>query len=382
MTKRDYYEVLGVSRNASKEDIKKAYRKLAMQYHPDRNPGDKEAEEKFKEAAEAYEVLSDDTKRSNYDRFGHDGLRNSGFSGGGFADINDIFSHFSDIFGGGSIFDEFFGTSSSRSRTSRRRRGTPGSDLRVVLNLTLEEIATGIEKKIKLKRYVRCSDCNGTGAEKGTSKKVCPVCKGSGEIRQVSRSIFGQFVNITPCSSCNGEGEVVDIQCKTCQGEGRVQDESTIKIEVPAGVHDGSYMTLTNQGNAGKRGGENGDLIVVFKQIEHQYFIRDEDNIIYELHLSIPEAILGTELEVPTLNGKALVTIEPGTPSGKLLKMTNKGIKHLNQPGFGDQIIKIFVEIPKKLSAKEKELIKELAEMPSFKSRINENKSFFKKFGL
>ena len=382
MTKRDYYEVLGVSRNASKEDIKKAYRKLAMQYHPDRNPGDKEAEEKFKEAAEAYEVLSDDTKRSNYDRFGHDGLRNSGFSGGGFADINDIFSHFSDIFGGGSIFDEFFGTSSSRSRTSRRRSGTPGSDLRVVLNLTLEEIATGIEKKIKLKRYVRCSDCNGTGAEKGTSKKVCPVCKGSGEIRQVSRSIFGQFVNITPCSSCNGEGEVVDIQCKTCQGEGRVLDESTIKIEVPAGVHDGSYMTLTNQGNAGKRGGENGDLIVVFKQIEHQYFIRDEDNIIYELHLSIPEAILGTELEVPTLNGKALVTIEPGTPSGKLLKMTNKGIKHLNQPGFGDQIIKIFVEIPKKLSAKEKELIKELAEMPSFKSRINENKSFFKKFGL
>ena len=382
MTKRDYYEVLGVSRNASKEDIKKAYRKLAMQYHPDRNPGDKEAEEKFKEAAEAYEVLSDDTKRSNYDRFGHDGLRNSGFSGGGFADINDIFSHFSDIFGGGSIFDEFFGTSSSRSRTSRRRSGTPGSDLRVVLNLTLEEIATGIEKKIKLKRYVRCSDCNGTGAEKGTSKKVCPVCKGSGEIRQVSRSIFGQFVNITPCSSCNGEGEVVDIQCKTCQGEGRVQDESTIKIEVPAGVHDGSYMTLTNQGNAGKRGGENGDLVVVFKQIEHQYFIRDEDNIIYELHLSIPEAILGTELEVPTLNGKALVTIEPGTPSGKLLKMTNKGIKHLNQPGFGDQIIKIFVEIPKKLSAKEKELIKELAEMPSFKSRINENKSFFKKFGL
>ncbi len=382
MTKRDYYEVLGVSRNASKEDLKKAYRKLAMQYHPDRNPGDKEAEEKFKEAAEAYEVLSDDNKRAKYDRFGHDGLRAGGFSSGGFSDINDIFSHFSDIFGSGSIFDEFFGTSSSRGRTSRRRTGTPGSDLRVVLNLTLEEIATGTEKKIKLKRYIRCSDCNGTGAEKGTSKKACPVCKGSGEIRQVSRSIFGQFVNITPCSSCNGEGEVVDISCKTCQGEGRVQDESTIKIEVPAGVHDGSYMTLTNQGNAGKRGGENGDLVVVFKQIEHQYFIRDEDNIIYELHLSIPEAILGTELEVPTLNGKALVTIEPGTPSGKLLKMTNKGIKHLNQPGFGDQIIKISVEIPKKLSAKEKELIKELAEMPSFKSRINENKSFFKKFGL
>lgn len=383
MTKRDYYEVLGVSRNATKEDLKKAYRKLAMQYHPDRNPGDKEAEEKFKEAAEAYEVLSDDDKRAKYDRFGHDGLRAGGFSGGGFTDINDIFSHFSDIFGGGSIFDEFFGTSSSRGRSGRRRTtGTPGSDLRVVLNLTLEEIATGTEKKIKLKRYVTCSDCNGTGAEKGTSKKVCSVCKGSGEIRQVSRSIFGQFVNITPCSSCNGEGEVVDIACKKCQGDGRVQEESTVKIEVPAGVHDGSYMTMRNQGNAGKRGGENGDLVVVFKEIEHQYFVREDDNIIYELHLTIPEAILGTELEVPTLNGKAMVTIEPGTPSGKLLKMTNKGIKHLNQPGFGDQIIKVFVEIPKKLSAKEKELIKELAEMPNFKSRISEDKGFFKKFGL
>lgn len=381
MTKRDYYEVLGVSKNATKDEIKKAYRKLAMQYHPDRNPGDKDAEEKFKEAAEAYEVLSDDEKRAKYDRFGHDGLRASGFSSSGFTDINDIFRHFSDIFGGGSIFDEFFGTSSTRSRSGRRRSvGTPGSDLRVVLNLTLEEIATGTEKKIKLKRYVKCDDCYGTGAEKGTSKKVCAVCKGSGEIRQVSRSIFGQFVNITTCSSCNGEGEVVDIACRRCQGEGRIQDESTVKIEVPAGVHDGSYMTLRGQGNAGKRGGDNGDLVVVFKEIEHQYFIREDDNIIYDLHLSIPEAILGTEVEVPTLTGKAMVTIEPGTQSGKLLKMTNKGIKHLNQPGFGDQIIRITVEIPKKITSKEKELIKELAEQPNFKSKLVEDKSFFKKF--
>lgn len=380
MNKRDYYEILGVARNASKDELKKAYRKLAMQYHPDRNPGDKEAEEKFKEAAEAYEVLNDDEKRAKYDRFGHDGLRNSGFGGSGFTDINDIFSHFSDIFGGSSIFDDFFGNTSSRGR--RRSNNTPGSDLRVVINLTLEEIATGTEKKIKLKRYVRCSDCNGSGAEKGTSKKTCPVCKGSGEIRQVTRSIFGQFVNITPCSSCNGEGEVVDIACKRCQGEGRYQDESTIKIQVPAGVHDGSYMTMRNQGNAGKRGGDNGDLVVVFKEIEHQYFSRDEDNIIYELHLSIPEAILGTEVEVPTLTGKAMVTIEPGTQSGKLLKMSNKGIKHLNQPGYGDQIIKVTVEIPKKISAKERELIKELAELPNFKSKISEDKGFFKKFGF
>lgn len=380
MNKRDYYEILGVARNASKDELKKAYRKLAMQYHPDRNPGDKEAEEKFKEAAEAYEVLNDDDKRAKYDRFGHDGLRNSGFGGSDFTDINDIFSHFSDIFGGGSIFDDFFGNTSSRGR--RRSTNTPGSDLRVVINLTLEEIATGTEKKIKLKRYVKCTDCNGTGAEKGTSKKSCPVCKGSGEIRQVTRSIFGQFVNITPCSSCNGEGDVVDIACKKCQGEGRYQDESTVKIQVPAGVHDGSYMTMRNQGNAGKRGGDNGDLVVVFKEIEHQYFSRDEDNIIYELHLSIPEAILGTEVEVPSLTGKAMVTIEPGTQSGKLLKMSNKGIKHLNQPGYGDQIIKVTVEIPKKISAKERELIKELATQPNFKSKISEDKGFFKKFGF
>jgi molecular chaperone DnaJ len=382
MQKRDYYEVLGVSRNASKEELKKAYRKLAMQYHPDRNPGDKEAEEKFKEAAEAYEVLSDDEKRARYDRFGHDGLRSGGFSSSGFTDINDIFSHFSDIFGSSSIFDEFFGTSTS-SRTGRRRSvSTPGSDLRVVLNLTLEEIATGTEKKIKIKKFIRCPDCNGTGAERGVSKKTCPVCRGSGEIRQVSRSIFGQFVNITICSSCNGEGEVVDVACKSCSGEGRYQSEDTIKIEVPAGVHDGSYMTLRGQGNAGKRGGDYGDLIVVFKEIEHQYFTREDDNVIYELKISIPEAILGTELEVPTLNGKALVTIEPGTPSGKLLKMTNKGIKHLNKPGFGDQIIKIFVEFPKKLTIREKELIKELSEQPNFKSKILDNKGFFKRFGL
>lgn len=382
MAKRDYYEVLGVSRSATKEELKKAYRKLAMQYHPDRNPGDKEAEEKFKEAAEAYEVLSDDTKRANYDRFGHDGLRNSGFSSGGFTDINDIFSHFSDIFGGGSIFDDFFGASSTSSRSRRRQTGTPGSDLRVTLKLTLEEIATGTSKTIKLKKQVKCNECNGSGAEKGSSKKTCPMCKGTGEIRQVTRSVFGQFVNITPCRTCNGEGEIVDVACSKCHGDGRVQEETTLKIDVPAGVHEGSYMTLSGEGNAGKKGGRAGDLIVVFKEEEHEYFVREGDDIIYDLHLSIPEAILGTEVEVPTLNGKAMLKIDPGTPSGKMLKMTNKGIKHLNQPGYGDQLVRVIVEFPKKLTNKEKELLKELSEQPNFKGKITEGKGFFKKFGF
>jgi molecular chaperone DnaJ len=252
MTKRDYYEVLGVNRNATKDEIKKAYRKLAMQYHPDRNPDDKSAEEKFKEAAEAYEILSHDDKRNNYDRFGHEGVRGSTFGSQGFSSVNDIFSHFSDIFGGSSIFDEFFG-GSQRGRSRRRGSGTPGSDMRVNLKLTLEEIATGTSKKIKIKKLVKCDECNGTGAQAGTSLKTCPVCNGTGEIKTVSRSVFGQFVNITACHNCNGEGQVVDTPCRKCSGDGRIQDEVNVKIDVPAGVSDGNYMTMRDEGNAGKR---------------------------------------------------------------------------------------------------------------------------------
>jgi molecular chaperone DnaJ len=383
MTKKDYYEILGVSRNASKDDLKKAYRKLAMQYHPDRNPGNKESEEKFKEAAEAYEILNSDEKRARYDRFGHDGVKGNGFGSQGFSDINDIFSHFSDIFGGGSsIFDDFFSSGSQRSR-QRRGTGTPGSDLRVNLKLTLEEISEGVNKKIKLKKQVKCNKCNGSGAESGTSKKTCPICHGSGEIKSVSRSVFGQFVNIQPCSNCNGEGEVVDTPCKNCSGDGRVSDEVTINIDVPAGVHEGSYMTLRGEGNSGKRGGTSGDIIVVFKEQEHEYFFREEDDIIYDLTISFPEAALGTEVDVPTLNGKARLKIDPGTPSGKLLKMRDKGIKHLNHSGRGDQIVRISVDVPKKISSREKELLKELSEQQNFKaSDKDEDKGFFKRFGL
>lgn len=382
MAKRDYYEVLGVNRNATQDEIKKAYRKLAMQYHPDRNPGDKAAEEKFKEAAEAYEILSHDEKRNNYDRFGHEGVRGSGFGTEGFSSVNDIFSHFSDIFGGSSIFDDFFG-GSQRSRSRRRGAGTPGSDLRVSLKLTLEEIADGTSKKIKIKKQIKCNQCHGTGAQTGTSLKTCPVCNGAGEVKTVSRSVFGQFVNITTCNNCYGEGQVIDTPCRNCSGDGRVDDEVTIKIDVPAGIEDGNYMTMRGEANAGKRGGQPGDLIVVFQEIPHEHFIREKDDIIYNLFVTFPQAALGAEVEVPTLSGKAMLKIEPGTQPGKMLKMKGKGIKHLNFSGTGDQIVRINVAIPQKLNSKEKELIKQLADQPNIKSSSeNEKKDFFSKFGL
>jgi len=382
MVKRDYYEVLGVSRTSTKEEIKKAYRKLAMQFHPDRNPGDKESEEKFKEAAEAYEILSHDDKRNNYDRFGHEGVRGSGFGSSGFSSVNDIFSHFSDIFGGSSIFDEFFG-GSQRGRSRRRGSGVPGSDMRVTLKLTLEEIATGISKKIKIKKQVKCNECNGTGAQAGTSLKTCPVCNGTGEIKTVSRSVFGQFVNITACHNCNGEGQVIDSPCRNCSGDGRIQDEATISIEVPAGVQDGNYMTLRGEGNTGKRGGHAGDIIVVFQELPHENFIREDDDIIYNLFITFPQAALGAEVEVPTITGKAMLKIDSGTQPGKMLKMKGKGIRHLNYSGSGDQIVRVNIAIPQKLNSKEKEIIKQLSEMPNIKnSSENEKKNFFSKFRI
>ncbi len=382
MAKRDYYEVLGINRNATKEEIKKAYRKLAMQYHPDRNPGDKSAEDNFKEAAEAYEILSHDDKRNNYDRFGHEGVRGSGFGTDGFSSVNDIFSHFSDIFGGSSIFDEFFG-GSQRGRSRRRGSGTPGSDLRVNLKLTLEEIATGITKKLKIRKQVKCNECNGTGAQAGTSLKTCPVCNGAGEVKTVSRSVFGQFVNIQACHNCQGEGKVVDSPCKTCSGDGRIEDDSMIKIDVPAGVEDGQYMTLRGEGNSGKRGGQPGDILVVFQELKHDQFIREKDDIIYNLFVTFPQAALGDEVEVPTLTGKAMLKIDQGTQPGKMLKMKGKGIRHLNYSGSGDQIVRINVAVPQKLNSKEKDLIKQLSEMPNVKnSSDSEKNNFFSKFGL
>lgn len=382
MAKRDYYSVLNVDRNASKEELKKAYRKLAMQYHPDRNPGNQEAEEKFKEAAEAYEVLNNDDKRARYDRFGHDGLRGSGFGSSGFSDINDIFSHFSDIFGGGSsIFDDFFSSGSQRSK--RRGTGSAGSDLRINLKLSLEEIAGGTTKKVKIKKFVKCDKCNGSGADEGTAIKTCTVCNGLGEVKSISRSVFGQFVNITTCQNCGGEGKVVDKPCRNCVGDGRIQEDVMINVNIPAGVHTGSYMTMRGEGNAGKRGGETGSIIVVFDEIPHKYFVREEDDIIYNLFITYPQAALGADVEVPTLNGKAVLKIDPGTQSGKFLKMKGKGIKHLNSSGIGNQIVKINVAVPHKINSREKELLKELSELPNIKdSSKTEEKNFFKRFGI
>ncbi len=374
MAKRDYYEVLGVSKDATKEEIKKAYRKLAMKYHPDRNPGDKEAEEKFKEAAEAYGVLSDDEKRAKYDQFGHAGVGGAGQGFQGFTDINDIFSHFSDIFGGGrggggSIFDDIFGSGGGYSHSSTRAE-TPGSDIKITLKLTLEEIAQGTTKKVKVKRYKKCNACNGTGAKNGTAFQTCSVCHGSGEVRQVSKSIFGQFVQVHPCHNCGGTGKVITEPCNVCHGDGRVRVEEIIKINVPAGVTDGNYMTLRGQGNAGKNGGEPGDIIVIFKELPHEYFTRKGDDIIYELTISFPEAVLGTTVEIPTLTGRAKLKVEPGIQPGKLLKMRNKGIQHLNRRGSGDQLVKINIYVPKKITPREKELLVELQSQPNIKVPI------------
>lgn len=382
MTKRDYYEILGVEKTASKDEIKKAYRKVAMQYHPDRNPDNKEAEDKFKEAAEAYEILSDEQKRAKYDRYGHDGFR-GGQDFHGFSNINDIFSHFSDVFSGGSIFDEFFGTSGGRGRGSRRGVGTPGTDLKITLKLSLEEIAEGTQKKIKIRKFSLCNVCDGSGSDGNSSQKICPTCNGAGEIRNVSRSVFGQFVNISACPTCNGEGKIIDRPCSNCRGDGRVQDETTIAINVPPGVHSGSYMTMRGQGNAGLRKGYPGDIIVVFEEIEHEYFSRDGDDIIYDLFISYPDAVLGAEVEVPTLKGKAKLKIDAGIQPGKLLRMRDRGVRHLNSGGYGDQLVRVNIVIPTRVNSKEKELLKQLSEQPNVgSSEKSDEKNFFKRFGF
>jgi molecular chaperone DnaJ len=384
MAKRDYYEILGVGKQAGKDELKSAYRKLAIKFHPDKNPGDKEAEDKFKEASEAYDVLSDDNKRARYDRFGHEGMRGAAGGGAqGFSNVDDIFSAFSDIFGGrgSSIFDDFFG-GGSQGGGRRRSRGERGGDIKIKMPLSLEEIATGTKKTIKLKKWATCGVCTGSGAKAGSGSTSCPTCGGAGEIRQVSKSLFGQFVNVSVCPQCNGAGEIIKEKCDNCTGSGRVKEEEEIKVEIPAGVEEGNYLPLQGKGNAGVKGGPAGDLIVIMEEKEHEHFTREDDDIIYHLEISYPEAALGTDVEVPTLYGTEKVTVEAGTQPGSTIKLHEKGIPHLNSYGKGDQILVVNIHVPTKLGSEEKELIEKLAEFekvhPNSKKKSHKS-SFFDK---
>jgi len=361
-TKRDYYEILGVDRKADAEEIKKAYRKLAVQFHPDKNPGDKSAEGKFKEATEAYEILKDDEKRRVYDQFGHAGLSGTGagpgaggFQGGYGFDLSDALRAFMRDFGGqGGAFEDIPGMGGGRRGPS----GPPaGADLRVRLKLTLEEIFKGTEKKLKIKRMVACEECGGSGAKKGARATTCPQCQGAGEVRQVSRSVFGQFVNISTCPRCRGAGEIIENPCSYCRGEGRIEGSSTISVNVPAGVTSGNYITVRGAGHAGPRSGPSGDAIVVIEETRHDFFERHGDDVLYRVPISFPQAALGDSVLVPTLAGDVKLKIPAGTQSGKLFRLRGKGIPHLRGYGAGDQLVQTVVWVPTNLSSEEKSLI-------------------------
>lgn len=368
MSKRDYYEILEVSQSVGQDELKASYRKMALKYHPDKNPDNPSAEDNFKEASEAYEVLSDPDKRARYDRYGHDGVK-GGQDFHNFSNINDIFSAFGDIFGSG-------GGGGRRSRN----QGERGSDIKLRLNLTLEEVAKGVKKTIKLKRQGACNTCSGSGAKPGAGFKSCGQCQGTGEIRQVSRSMFGQFVNISVCNTCAGTGKIVVEKCPTCYGECRIQIEENIDIEVPAGVDEGNYMPVQGKGHAGRRGGSTGDLMVIMEVKDNEFFHREGNDVIYNLPVSFPDAALGIEISVPTLFGEEKVKIDSGTQPGTELKLREKGIPYLNSNRKGDQIIIVDVFVPKKLSSEEKNMLKKLKESENFSTESQKiGGSFFKK---
>jgi molecular chaperone DnaJ len=372
--KRDYYEVLGVGKSASADEIKKSYRKLALKYHPDRNPDDSEAEAKFREAAEAYEVLSDDQKKAQYDRFGHEGVRGAASSAGG--SMEDIFSNFGDIFGG-SIFEEFFGGGRGGGGGRRQQKG---ASLRCQLSITFLESATGCTKTIELSRHESCGTCDGSGAKPGTSPVTCPYCKGQGEVTQSQ----GFFSVRTPCPKCQGSGQSIETPCGTCKGQGRQPKRAKVEVRIPAGIEDGTRLRVQGEGEAGPNGGIRGDLMCYVQVQSHALFQRDGDNVYCQVPITFTEAALGSEVTIPTLKGKSAMTIPAGTQSGQVFRLRGQGFPNVHGQGIGDQMVEIAIEVPKKLTSKQEELLRSFAETehkdvgPKRQSWFDKLKDFFK----
>ncbi|MBC7418696.1 MAG: molecular chaperone DnaJ [Pedobacter sp.] len=380
MSKRDYYDILGVTKNSSADEIKKAYRKMAIKHHPDKNPGDAKAEDNFKEAAEAYEILSNATKKARYDQYGHAGV--GGASGGGYGgagmNMDDIFNQFGDVFGGHDPFESFFGGGGQQQRSGRRV--AKGSNLRIKVKLNLEEIAHGAEKKIKVNKLNPCKTCDGTGAKDKSSVSTCSTCGGSGQVRRVTNTILGQMQTASTCPTCNGSGQQITAKCNVCHGDGVTRGEETITINIPAGVSEGMQLSMSGMGNSAPNGGIPGDLIILIEENPHESLKREGNNIVYDLHLSFVDAALGMSIEVPTIDGKAKIKIEPGTQSGKLLRLKSKGLPEVNSYHRGDQIIHINIWTPKALSSEERNALENLKDSPNFKPQPGKNdKSFFEK---
>lgn len=379
--KRDYYEVLGVAKNANADEIKKAYRKAAIKYHPDKNPGDKEAEEKFKEAAEAYDVLSNPDKRARYDQFGHAGMSGAagggagGFGGfgGGFS-MEDIFSQFGDIFGG------HFGGGFRTSGSAGGRRVNRGSDIRIKVRLTLQEIAEGVTKKLKINKTVACDQCGGSGAKDSDAYATCSTCNGSGYVMRVENTFFGRMQTQGVCPACGGTGKVITSPCDKCKGEGTLRGQEVVEIKIPAGVGEGMVLTVTGKGNAARRGGVNGDLQVVIEEEAHPELVRDGNDLIHNLNITVTTALLGGTVEVPTVGGRAKIKIAPGTHAGKVLRLGGKGIPDVNGYGRGDELVVVDITIPSKLNAEERKLVEQLAGMPAFqKAESVKNQNIFER---
>ena len=383
--KRDFYEILGVAKASTQDEIKKAYRKVAMQFHPDRNPGDKASEEKFKEAAEAYEILSDTDKRAQYDRFGHQAFsQGRGGGGGGFSgagmNMDDIFSQFGDIFGEESPFGSFFGGGNGRRSSGGRARGVRGSNLRIKIKLNYEEMAKGISKTVKVKKHVTCTTCTGSGAKDKNSIQTCGTCGGSGQVKRVQNTFLGQMQTVTTCPTCNGEGSTIANKCTACKGEGRVYGEETVTIEIPAGVQEGMQLSMNGKGNAGERGGANGDLIILIEEEAHAELHRDGLNVAFDLHISFPDAVFGTNVEVPTIDGKAKIKIPPGTQSGKIFRLKGKGFPSVNSYEKGDQLIHVNIWTPQHVNADEKAMLDKMQDSVNFQPKPEKgDKSFFDK---